>query len=179
MVTTSLTHWCWNKMAAISQTTFQSAFSWMKAFWISHKISLKYVPWGLIDHMAALVQIMAWQMFGPQICARLSAETLLTITLEMPSSQFSGCQWSHKSFYWQEDIIRNGQWDSMKHWSNLNVKCQKFISSCRVSEYWSLMAFHRHFGPYKLCNHGTRGIGGQHWPQVLVVYNWFIYLKSS
>ena len=28
--------------------------------WISNKISLKYVPWGVIDNMAALVQIMAW-----------------------------------------------------------------------------------------------------------------------
>ena len=27
-------------------------------FWISSKISLKYVPWGLIDNMASLVQIM-------------------------------------------------------------------------------------------------------------------------
>ena len=29
-------------------------------FWISNKISLKYVPWGIIDNMAALVQVMAW-----------------------------------------------------------------------------------------------------------------------
>ena len=28
--------------------------------WILNKISLKYVPWGLIDNMSALVQIMAW-----------------------------------------------------------------------------------------------------------------------
>ena len=28
----SLTHWGWEKMAAISQTTFSSAFSWMKMF---------------------------------------------------------------------------------------------------------------------------------------------------
>ena len=32
--------------------------------WISNKISLKYVPWGLIDNMAALVQIMAWRRPG-------------------------------------------------------------------------------------------------------------------
>ena len=29
-------------------------------FWILNKISLKYVPNGLIDFTAALVQIMAW-----------------------------------------------------------------------------------------------------------------------
>ena len=33
-------------------------------FSISNKISLKYVPWCLIDNMAALVQIMAWRRPG-------------------------------------------------------------------------------------------------------------------
>ena len=32
--------------------------------WILNKISLKYVPWGLIDNMSALVQIMAWRRPG-------------------------------------------------------------------------------------------------------------------
>ena len=32
--------------------------------WISNKISLKYVPWGLIENMLALVQIMAWRRTG-------------------------------------------------------------------------------------------------------------------
>ena len=32
--------------------------------WVSNKISLKYVPWGLIDNMSALVQIMAWRRPG-------------------------------------------------------------------------------------------------------------------
>ena len=29
-----------------------------------NKISLKYVPWGLIDNIAALFQIMAWRQIG-------------------------------------------------------------------------------------------------------------------
>ena len=33
-------------------------------FWCLNKISLQYVPWGLIDYMAALVQIMAWRRSG-------------------------------------------------------------------------------------------------------------------
>ena len=33
-------------------------------FWIWNKISLKYVPLGLIDNMAALVQVMAWRQPG-------------------------------------------------------------------------------------------------------------------
>ena len=32
--------------------------------WILHKISLKYVPQGLMDNIAALVQIMAWRQTG-------------------------------------------------------------------------------------------------------------------
>ena len=30
-------------------------------FWIVYNISLKHVPWGPVDNMAALVQIMAWR----------------------------------------------------------------------------------------------------------------------
>ena len=33
-------------------------------FLILNKISLKYVPWGLIDNMAALAQLMAWHRIG-------------------------------------------------------------------------------------------------------------------
>ena len=32
--------------------------------WISNKISFKYVPWGVIDNMSVLVQIMAWRRPG-------------------------------------------------------------------------------------------------------------------
>ena len=33
-------------------------------FWILNSISLKYIPYGLIDNLAALVQIMAWHQIG-------------------------------------------------------------------------------------------------------------------
>ena len=48
-------------MAAILQTTFSDAFSWMKIneFW-PFKSSLKFVPYGPINNIPALVQIMAW-----------------------------------------------------------------------------------------------------------------------
>ena len=55
-----LTHWGWDKMAAISQTTFSNAFSWRKNVRISFKISLKFVPKGPINNIPALVQIIAW-----------------------------------------------------------------------------------------------------------------------
>ena len=57
---TLLTHWGWDKMAAILQT-FSNAFPWMKTF----KFQLKFhwslfVPKGPINNIPALVQIMAW-----------------------------------------------------------------------------------------------------------------------
>ena len=45
-----------DNIAAISQTTFTIAFSWMKIFEISIQISLKFLPKGLIDNKSALVQ---------------------------------------------------------------------------------------------------------------------------
>ena len=59
-----LTHWGQDKMDAMSQTTFWSAFSWMKIFEFSTKNSLNYVPYGLIDNMAALFHLMAWRRPG-------------------------------------------------------------------------------------------------------------------
>ena len=50
-------------MAAIIQTTFSNAFSWMNV-WISIEISLKLVPKGPINNIPSLVQIMAWRRPG-------------------------------------------------------------------------------------------------------------------
>ena len=44
-----------DKMAAIPQTIYSDAFSWMKSFVFLFQISLKYVPNGLIDNNLALV----------------------------------------------------------------------------------------------------------------------------
>ena len=46
-------------------------------FWISNKISLKYVPWDLMNTMWALVQIMAWHHPGDR---PLSEPTLTQFT---------------------------------------------------------------------------------------------------
>ena len=47
--TLALTHWGQDKMAAISQTTFSNAFSWMKLFKILIKMSLKFLPKDVIN----------------------------------------------------------------------------------------------------------------------------------
>ena len=49
------THLGRDKMDAISQMTFWSAFSWMNFFLIPIGISLKFVPKGPIDNIPALV----------------------------------------------------------------------------------------------------------------------------
>ena len=54
-------------MAATSQAIFSDAFSWMKSFVFWLKISLKFVPKGIIDNNAALVQVMTWRWTGHKL----------------------------------------------------------------------------------------------------------------
>ena len=56
---TSLTHWGWDKMDVVSQTTLWNAFSWMKML----EFRLKF-HWSLFLNIPALVQIMAWRRPG-------------------------------------------------------------------------------------------------------------------
>ena len=48
-------------MAAISQNDLFKCIYLNEKVWISIKISLKIVPKGAINHIPALVQIMAWR----------------------------------------------------------------------------------------------------------------------
>ena len=57
-----LTHWSWDKMADLSKTTFSNFVN--ANAWISIKISLNFVPWGQINNIPALVQVMAWRLPG-------------------------------------------------------------------------------------------------------------------
>ena len=54
----TLTHWSWNKMDAISQTTCSSAFSWMKMFGLRLKFN-----WSLFLRVQLKI-IMAWRRPG-------------------------------------------------------------------------------------------------------------------
>ena len=55
-----LTHWGWDNMAAILQTTFPNVFFWKKKLDFFIQISLKFVQKGSINNKTLLVQIMAW-----------------------------------------------------------------------------------------------------------------------
>ena len=51
-------------MAAIFADDILKCIFWNKNVWIAIKISLKFVPGGLINNIPALVQIMAWHRPG-------------------------------------------------------------------------------------------------------------------
>ena len=79
--TYGLTHWGRDKMAAISQTTFSSAFFkffFNENIWIPITISMKFVPKGPINNIPALVQIMAWRRPGDKPLSAPMVASLLT-----------------------------------------------------------------------------------------------------
>ena len=83
-----LTHWGWDKMANISQTTFWNACSWMKIYEFRltfHKISLKFVPRVRINNIPSLVQIVAWRRPGDKPLSEPMMVNLLSdISITLP-----------------------------------------------------------------------------------------------
>ena len=73
-----LTHWGRDKMTAISQTTFSSAFSWTKIFEFRLRFHWSLFPKGPIDNIPRLVQIMAWRRSGDKPLSEQVTESLLT-----------------------------------------------------------------------------------------------------
>ena len=69
-----LTHWCRDKMDAISQTTLSNAFFVNENVKILIEISLKFVPKG-----PALVQTMAWRRPGDKPLFEPMMVSLLTL----------------------------------------------------------------------------------------------------
>ena len=70
-----LTHWGWDKMAAMSQMTFSNVIFLNENVRISIKISLKFVRMGPINNIPPLVQIRARRRPGykplsePMVCS--------------------------------------------------------------------------------------------------------------
>ena len=63
-VTCALTHWGRDKMAAIFADDIFICIFLNENFWISYKISLEYVPYGLIDMKPSLIHITGWRRTG-------------------------------------------------------------------------------------------------------------------
>ena len=73
-----LTHWGRDKMAAIFQTTFSNAFSWMKMFKFRLRFHWSLFPRVPINNIPALVQIMAWRRPGDKPLSEPMMVNLLT-----------------------------------------------------------------------------------------------------
>ena len=85
-----LTHRGRGKMAAIFQTTFSNAFSWIQMF----VFRLTFVPKGPINNIPVLVQIMAWRRPGDKPLSETVLVSLLThICVTQP-------QWVNKTLVW-------------------------------------------------------------------------------
>ena len=56
----ALTHWGWDKMAAISQPIFANAFPWMKLLEFVSTFHQKFVTEGKVNNISTLFQIMDW-----------------------------------------------------------------------------------------------------------------------
>ena len=63
-VSHALTHCGQDEMAAILQTMFSNAFSWMKVYEFGLKFHWRLFPKGPINNIPALLQIMAWRRPG-------------------------------------------------------------------------------------------------------------------
>ena len=111
IATSVLTHWGRDKMTDILQTTFSNAYTWMKIYKFRWKNSLKFVLYGLINNIPALVQIMAWCRSGGKPISDLMMVSLLThicvtrpqwVNVLLPASIYNAA--SHKQSranYWR------------------------------------------------------------------------------
>ena len=74
----ALTHWGRDKMAAISQTTFSNAFSWMKVHAFCSKFRWGFATKVQINNITEVVQIMAWCRPGGKPLSKPMMVSLLT-----------------------------------------------------------------------------------------------------
>ena len=65
-------------MAAVLQTTFSNAFSWMKIYEFWFNMSLKFLLKGPINKIPTLVQVMAWRRSGDKPLSEPMMIRLLT-----------------------------------------------------------------------------------------------------
>ena len=74
----TLTHCGRDKMAAIFQTTFSNAFSWMKMFKLRLRFYWSLFQKGPLNNIPALVQIMAWRRPGDKPLSEAMMASILT-----------------------------------------------------------------------------------------------------
>ena len=102
-----LTHWGWDRMAAIFQTTFSDAFSWMKIFKFRLGL-LKFVPKSPINNIPALVQIMAWRRPGDKPLYEPMMVNLSTHICVTRPQWVNGLCWLHLCHWYSMMMSSNG-----------------------------------------------------------------------
>ena len=148
----SLTHWDWDKMVVISQTTVDNKILLNKNICILIKISLNFVPKGPINNIPALVQIIAWRRPGVkplsepmkvklpmQICItrpQLVHSNSVEITFCSHSSYceviaMKFCIWHMQILYWYVAL----QWNHTKN--KLSVEFELRWKSMHQMSSWS------------------------------------------
>ena len=84
-------------MAAIFQTTFWNAFSWMEFFCILMTVSLKCVSQGPINTIPVLIKIMAWHRTGDKPLSEpmiaLFTDAYMCLLAWMSSSRWCLGEW--------------------------------------------------------------------------------------
>ena len=118
----SLTHWRWDEIDAISQTTFSNTFSLMKIneFRLG-RFSLKFVPKVRINNIPSLVQIMAWRRPGDKPLSEPMMVCLLThicVTGPQWVNSFPESWWRYR-MWTRFDIFLLLVWTSC--WTNIRV----------------------------------------------------------
>ena len=107
---THLTHLSLDKMTAISQTIFSDGILLNESVWISHKISLKFVPEIRIDNVPALVQMIAWHQPGDKpLPEPMMVSLLMHICVTQP-------QWVKGLWLWRQSPNQTISLD-MNNWN--------------------------------------------------------------
>ena len=89
-----------DKIAAISQTTFSNAFSWMKICEFHFRFHWKFFPNLQINNIPALVQIMAWRRPGDEPLSEPMMLSLVTyICVTRP--QWVNIVMQYSWYYWK------------------------------------------------------------------------------
>ena len=97
-----ITHWGWDKMAAIFQYIF---LQWKHVIFFI-KISLKFVPKGLINNIPSLVQIMAWCRPGDK---PLSEPVMVSLLMHICVTQPQWVKWIKLiAFVYHSSPMNNG-----------------------------------------------------------------------
>ena len=156
-----LAHWGWDKMANILQTIFSNAFSWMKSFEFFNKMSLKYVPEGVIDNKSVLVQVLVWHLTsnkpspGPMLTKMFDAlysmtrpqrikKNPISVRSGQPVCKLISGQWKCMSRlvwnFYQLSHVTQGCWQKMHLIIPIRVPWSSNLES--GSKHWRQSAFY-------------------------------------